>query len=64
MEELATANAAIGTTYSFTSNDNTDISAGKWPRGLYADSVHFLRHGQYIQALRVQRHLIRLGIIS
>jgi len=62
-EELATANAAIGTTYSFTSNDNTDIAAGKWPRGLYADSVHFLRHGQYIHALRVQRHLIRLGII-
>lgn len=63
-EELATANAAIGTTYSFTSNDNLDIVAGKWPRGLYADSVHFLRHGQYIQALRVQRHLIRLGIIT
>jgi len=63
-EELATANTAIGTTYSFTANDNIDIAAGKWPRGLYADSVHFLRHGQYIQALRVHRHLISLGIIT
>ena len=63
-EELATANTGVGSTYTFTANDNIDIAAGKWPRGLYADSVHFLRHGQYIQALRVQRHLIRLGIIT
>lgn len=63
-EELATANTGVGSTYTFTANDNIDIAAGKWPRGLYADSVHFLRHGQYIQALRVHRHLIRLGIIT
>lgn len=51
--------AAIG--YSPTGADLTDIAAGVFPRGMFADNIHLLAAGQRVWANRVTARVLRQG---